>query len=409
MLDRRRPRSGARLVHRLGHLRRRRQHHRFRARDDAVHRRCRNSGRAHDRQREHVDGQHCVGAVHRAGTRDGGCADRQLRRDVHVFQRWHDVRRPAFRRLRVRSRLRSSTRSKTYTCTVNSTAQRERRRRTAVGPVELVHGAQRPERSDRGHRSLGLDDDGDSARSARDLRREREERLDNHVVRRDVHVDQPRRRNPEDRFTRRSQPDGPSLSPVSRRGRAYTCVVTATNGVGTGPASASSPPVVVGSPAAPTAVKTVTGSTATTTGTLTVTYTAAANNGSAITSFTATCTSTSPGAATPKTGTHTGATAGPITVTGLTNGKTYTCRVLAHNARGNGLASAPSPPVIVGSPAAPTNVHAAKVASGHLKVTFTLGANNGSAIVSTTTRAACRATAASPSRPTARPQRRRSR
>jgi hypothetical protein len=43
-----------------------------------------------------------------------------------------------------------------------------------------------------------------------------------------------------------------------------------------------------------------------------------------------------------KSATHTGATAAPIDVTGLTATKTYTCKVTAKNARGIGLASAPS-------------------------------------------------------------------
>jgi hypothetical protein len=125
-------------------------------------------------------------------------------------------------------------------------------------------------------------------------------------------------------------------------------------------------------------VKAVSGSTTAATGSLTVTFTIGANNGSAITSQTATCVSSDVGAATPKTGVHTGATAAPITVAGVTTGKSYTCTVKATNARGAGRASAPSLPVIVGSPAPPTAVSAVKVASGQIKVTFTPGANNGS-------------------------------
>jgi hypothetical protein len=166
-------------------------------------------------------------------------------------------------------------------------------------------------------------------------------------------------------------------------GKTYACGVKATNHVGTGPGSVASAPIIVGSPPAPTSVKAVSGSTTSGTGTLRVTYTEPGTNGSAITSFTARCTSTDLGAATPRTATHIGSTATPITVTGATTGKTYTCTVLAHNARGNGLASG-APVVIVGSPAPPTNVLAAKVASGKIKVTFTQGANNGSALLSTT-------------------------
>jgi hypothetical protein len=129
-------------------------------------------------------------------------------------------------------------------------------------------------------------------------------------------------------------------------------------------------------------VKAVSAATTTATGSLTLTFVIGANNGSAITSQTATCTSTNGGVT--KTGVHSGATAAPITVAGTTTGRTYTCRVIATNARGPSLWSAPSLPVIVSSPAAPTGVTAVKVASGQINVTFTPGAKNGSAITSFT-------------------------
>jgi hypothetical protein len=138
--------------------------------------------------------------------------------------------------------------------------------------------------------------------------------------------------------------------------------------------------VIVGSPAPPTKVVARSGSTTAATGSLTAAFTIGANNGSAITSQTATCVSSNGGVT--KTVSHTGATAVLITVTGLTTGKTYNCTVNATNARGAGLASAPSLPVIVGSPASPTGVSAVKVASGQIKVTFTPGSNNGSTTTS---------------------------
>jgi Fibronectin type III domain len=85
-----------------------------------------------------------------------------------------------------------------------------------------------------------------------------------------------------------------------------------------------------------------------------------------------------------RTGTHTGATAAPITVASDTTGKTYTCTVTAVNARGVSPSSAKSPTVIVGAPAAPTKVTAARAGAGKIKVTFTPGANNGSPATSYT-------------------------
>src|SRR4029079_8349919 len=82
------------------------------------------------------------------------------------------------------------------------------------------------------------------------------------------------------------------------------------------------------------------------------------------------------------------ATAVPISVTGAKTGKTYTCVVKATSARGTGPASTATAAVIVGSPGAPTNVTAVSgsttTATGPLTVTFTAGANNGSAITSYT-------------------------
>jgi titin len=119
--------------------------------------------------------------------------------------------------------------------------------------------------------------------------------------------------------------------------KSYKCTVRATSAHGTSPASAASLAVIVGSPAVPTAVT----ATRVSSGQLRVAFTPGANNGSTITSFTTTCTSTNGGTTRSKT-----ATAGPITVTSLTGGKTYQCAVTAKNARGAGPASRPSPSVV---------------------------------------------------------------
>jgi hypothetical protein len=72
-----------------------------------------------------------------------------------------------------------------------------------------------------------------------------------------------------------------------------------------------------------------------------VAFTPGADNGSTTTSYTATCTSSNGGVAGSATG-----TGSPLTVTGLTTGNTYTCSVKGTNARGTGLASAPSTAVV---------------------------------------------------------------
>ena len=60
---------------------------------------------------------------------------------------------------------------------------------------------------------------------------------------------------------------------------------------------------------------------------LSVTFAAPANNGATITSYTATCTSSNGGATKRET-----SPASPITVTGLTQAKTYQCTISATNA-----------------------------------------------------------------------------
>jgi hypothetical protein len=120
--------------------------------------------------------------------------------------------------------------------------------------------------------------------------------------------------------------------------RKYTCTVKATNGVGTGSASAASPAITVGAPlrvGKPTVAKVASRK-------LRVSFTnltSAQTNGSALSTpkYTATCTSSNGGAA--KAGT---ATKSPVYVSSLSAGKRYTCTVKAHNARGYGRSSDPS-------------------------------------------------------------------
>jgi hypothetical protein len=141
-------------------------------------------------------------------------------------------------------------------------------------------------------------------------------------------------------------------------GSSYTFTVTATNAVGTGPASAASNAVT---PAAPTAPAAPTGVAATAgNATATVTWSAPANGGSAITSYAVTPYLAGVAqAATTVTGSPPATTA---TVSGLTNGSSYTFKVTATNAIGTGPASAASNPVTPSAVAAPAFV---QQASGH--------------------------------------------
>jgi len=121
-------------------------------------------------------------------------------------------------------------------------------------------------------------------------------------------------------------------------GIAYTFSVTATNGKGIGPASASSSTITPGS-AAPTGLPgapTITG-VSVSSGNASITFTVpGSNGGSAITSYTATCQTATGG------GSRTATGAGsPIAVTGLANGTTYICFVTAVNALGAGAAAYP--------------------------------------------------------------------
>ena len=114
-------------------------------------------------------------------------------------------------------------------------------------------------------------------------------------------------------------------------GTAYTFTVTATNAVGTGPASSPSNAVT---PAAPPGAPTITSTTASSTTSAAVIWTAPPDNGSVITSYTVTA---SPGGATCTTSSLS------CTITGLTLSSVYTFTVTATNAIGAGPASAAAP------------------------------------------------------------------
>jgi hypothetical protein len=148
-------------------------------------------------------------------------------------------------------------------------------------------------------------------------------------------------------------------------GQSYTFTVTATNAVGTGPASAPSNAVTPATvPGAPTQVSAVAGNAQ-----ATISFTApASNGGSAIQSYILT---SSPG------NLSASGSGSPLTVTGLTNGQSYTFTIVATNAVGTGPASTASNAVIpVTLPGAPTQV-SAMAGNAQATISFTAPMSNG--------------------------------
>ncbi|MHB8664205.1 MAG: fibronectin type III domain-containing protein [Acidimicrobiales bacterium] len=157
-------------------------------------------------------------------------------------------------------------------------------------------------------------------------------------------------------------------------GTSYTFTVYATNAAGNSPSSSPSNAVTpYGLPAAPTNVSASPGNAR-----ATVSWSPASNNGSTITSYTVTSsggqTATACGGCT------------SATVTGLTNGVTYTFTVTATNAAGTGAPSQPSnavtPTAPATAPGSPTNV-TASAGNAQATVSWTPpSSNGGSAITS---------------------------
>jgi hypothetical protein len=117
-------------------------------------------------------------------------------------------------------------------------------------------------------------------------------------------------------------------------GASYQFTMSAHNSVGDGPQSKKSAPVRVGSPSAPICCSSATRVAA---GAIKLKFAKPPTNGAPITKYTATCSSSNHGVLKSKTGKVT-----LITVTGLTPGKRYTCKVSATNSRGTGPWSRPT-------------------------------------------------------------------
>ena len=116
-------------------------------------------------------------------------------------------------------------------------------------------------------------------------------------------------------------------------GSSYQFTVTAENGSVEGQPSRLSGPVTVGTPSAPTALQVAKVGA----GAIHVAFKVPHNNGAAIVRYTASCASSNGGATRAKAG-----IVGPLTVSALTTGRTYTCTVTAANSRGTGAVSARS-------------------------------------------------------------------
>jgi hypothetical protein len=157
-----------------------------------------------------------------------------------------------------------------------------------------------------------------------------------------------------------------SSSPITvtglTNGDSYTFTVTATNAVGTGSPSAPSNAVVPGLvPGAPTIGTATPGDLQ-----ATITFAPPESSGtSPITSYTVTAADST----TPANGGETASgSSSPITLTGLTNGDSYTFTVTATNAVGTGPPSAPSNAVVPAAPLTITSLTPGQLPEGAFKV-----------------------------------------
>ena len=158
-------------------------------------------------------------------------------------------------------------------------------------------------------------------------------------------------------------------------GSTYACTVVATNSVGDSAASAPSDDfVAVTIPDAPTITGVTRGSNS-----AIVAFTPNSDGGDAIVFYKATCSSSTGGTTRSKTG-----VTSPLTVTSLSNGRTYTCTVVATNSIGNSAASVASSSFVAGTTAAAPTVSGVTRGDNSAIVAVSLNATGGVAITSYT-------------------------
>lgn len=152
-------------------------------------------------------------------------------------------------------------------------------------------------------------------------------------------------------------------------GTSYPVTLKAVNSAGAGTASSSVNATPRTTPSAPSITAITPGN-----GQLSVAFTAGADGGAAITNYKysidngSNYTSVSPAQ-----------TTSPIVITGLTNGTSYSIRILAVNAAGDGAASTAEVATPYTTPAAPT-LDSVTPGNGQLVLNFSAGATNGSPI-----------------------------
>jgi hypothetical protein len=151
-------------------------------------------------------------------------------------------------------------------------------------------------------------------------------------------------------------------------GTSYTFTAQAINSIGTSAASATSPAATpAGLPTAPTTLSATIGD-----GQVTIAFSGATNNGSAITNYTVIA---QPGGLT---GTS---SSSPVTVLGLTNGQSYTFRVIATNGVGDSESSTVSVSATPASaPGSPSGVSAI-AGDANARVSWTAPVNNGGSAI----------------------------